>query len=172
MLPEMVSDAFRAKAKMGACHRPSPPPPPPPLAALSPADLSSCSRKIPKTWPLSLLPSASDRARSCSAGDAMFTYLYETSSDGAKADSHACQRLGQLAVINSSPRGHCDNRSAKIPVMPPTKATTGRSYMWRSRTALCTAEGSGGGDGAENVGFPNNMVPICLQPGLLTSVVS
>lgn len=77
MLPEMVSDAFLAKAKIGACHRPSPPPPPPPLAvlfALSPnPDFSSCSLKIPNTWPFSLLLSASDRTRSWSAGDAIFT---------------------------------------------------------------------------------------------------
>ncbi|PWA17239.1 hypothetical protein CCH79_00010521 [Gambusia affinis] len=81
----MVSDAFLAKAKIGACHRPSPTPtpPPPPLPvvlvllmfALSPApDFSSCSLRIPNTWPFSLLLSASDRTRSCSAAaaDAMF----------------------------------------------------------------------------------------------------
>lgn len=80
MLPEMVSDAFLAKAKIGACHRPSPPPPPPPppppapplLWALSP-HFSSCSLRMPNTWAFSLLPSASDRVRSCSAADAMFT---------------------------------------------------------------------------------------------------
>lgn len=79
MLPEMVSDAFLARAKIGACHRPSPPPPPPPLAvlfALSPdPDFSSCSLKIPNTWPFSLLLSASDRTRSWSAGDAILTYV-------------------------------------------------------------------------------------------------
>lgn len=82
MLPEIVSDAFLAKAKMGPCHRPSPPPLTalllPLLEALSPEpDFSSWSLKIPNTCPLSLLLSASDRARSCSAADAMFRLIPE-----------------------------------------------------------------------------------------------
>ncbi len=99
MLPEMVSDAFLAKAKIGACHRPSPPPPPPPLTvllllALSPApDFSSCNLRIPNTWAFSLLLSASDRARSCSAGDAMSKRRYQL-------------LVGQLKLTSS---GRCEN---------------------------------------------------------------
>ena len=74
MLPENVSDAFLAKANIGTCHRPSPPARTVlllPLALLSPARFafSSCNLKIPNAF--SLLLSASAKAKSCSADDAI-----------------------------------------------------------------------------------------------------
>lgn len=64
---EKVSDAFLAKANMGACHLPSPDL----TAAFSPADLSSCNLRIPNPCDLSLVFSASVNTRSCSAGVAI-----------------------------------------------------------------------------------------------------
>lgn len=72
MPPEKVSDAFLAKANMGACHLPSPDL----TAAFSPADLSSCNLRIPNPCDLSLVFSDSANTRSCSAGVAIVSVYF------------------------------------------------------------------------------------------------
>lgn len=92
---ERVSEAFRAKANMGACHLPSvlllllalvl-------LVAFSPPHLlSSCSRRIPKTCDLSLPESASAKVRSCSAA----------AGAAITARERACHTAGRSAVFTS-----------------------------------------------------------------------